>query len=250
MRISSLLFTLLVGALLLRVQALQPAAPATETSQTQSTPSQHQAVNPAADGTAVAVDAAKVTGSTFESQYFKFTYELPKSWKALDDASRVAANQLLLQEDREREKERAAAVQKGGTKVAEKKDSSQAKPAGNAYESYSLMVAGPNGVESLQSPVLPRINVWANRRVPPLDRAADHVQFLMANKRSRALVRSQEVAFDGHTFVRGEVITPNGNYQAQYVTVIGDYLVGFDFRAESEREMVEMAETMKTIKFH
>jgi hypothetical protein len=245
MRVSRLFVIFLAVASLLGVQAQQPAAP-TEPSKTESTASQGQSGKP---GAGSPVDAAKVKGSTFESEYFKFTYELPKGWKALDDASRVAANEMLAQADREREKERATATRKATSKTTEKESSAPAKSTGSAVENYSLMVAGPNGVEALQSPVLPRINIWANRRVPPLDTAADHVQFLMANKRSRALVRPQEVAFDGHSFVRAAVITPNGDYQSQYVTVIGDYLVGFDFRAESEREMIEMAETMKTIKF-
>jgi hypothetical protein len=62
-------------------------------------------------------------------------------------------------------------------------------------------------------------------------------------------VSPQEVFFDGHSFMRASVITPNGDYHSQYVTVIGGYLVGFDFRAESERELVEMTEMMKSIKF-
>ncbi len=163
----------------------------------------------------------------------------------MDDTSRVAANQMLAQA----EQDRTAVPKKTTAKSSDKQTAAVAQSTKSPVGGYSLMVASPDGVESLQSPVLPRINVWASRRVPPLDSPADHVQFLMANKRSRALVRPQQVAFDGHTFVRGSVITPNGDYQSQYVTIIGDYLVGFDFRAESEREMIEMAETMKTIKF-
>jgi hypothetical protein len=33
------------------------------------------------------------------------------------------------------------------------------------------------------------------------------------------------------------------------VSVMRDYLVGFNFRAQSQRELVEMTETMKSLKF-
>jgi len=190
------------------------------------------------------VDAGKVTGSVFKSDYFKFSYELPKDWKALDDAARMAANQTLLQSDRERMSQRPTASKKSAP------EKNSAVPAtANAPENYSLLVASSSAVDSLQSPVLPRINAWANKRMPPLDTPADHVQFLFAGRRTRPLVRAQEVVFGGQKFMRASVITANGEYHSQYVTVMGDYLVGFDFRALSERELVEMAETMKTIQF-
>src|ERR1700731_4158079 len=44
---------------------------------------------------APAIDAAVVKGGEFESTGFRFHYELPKGWKALDDGKRVAANQQL-----------------------------------------------------------------------------------------------------------------------------------------------------------
>jgi hypothetical protein len=241
-RLVVILFFLTVISFL-TVQAQQPTTPA-DPSKTE--PTATQAATSADES---AVDAAKVTGSTFESQYFKFSYELPKGWKALDDAARVAANQMLSRADRDRGAERGTTNKKSAMRPSEKTTPGLARSTVNSPESYSLMVASPNGVESLQSPVLPRVNFWANKKVPPLDSPADHVQFLYAGKRTRALVRPQEVTFDGHAFARASVITPTGEFHSQYVTVIGEYLVGFDFRAQSERELVEMTETMKTIKF-
>jgi hypothetical protein len=49
--------------------------------------------------------------------------------------------------------------------------------------------------------------------------------------------------------MRASVITSTGDFHSEYITVLGDYLVGFDFRAQSERELVEMTEMMKSIKF-
>ena len=88
---------------LLKLQAQQPSKP-TDESKPPSANSSAEEKNPEGP----AVDAAKVTGSTFDSQYFKFTCELPKDWKALDDAARVAANRSLAEEEIERAKLHAA----------------------------------------------------------------------------------------------------------------------------------------------
>ena len=230
----------LAVASFVNLEAQQPAA--TDSSKTQPATSQ-QGAKP---GEGDAVDAAKVSGSTFESRYFKFTCELPKGWKTLDDAARVSANAKLSDEEVERAHARSVANKKG---VAKDQDPASSFADDSSPQNYSLMVASPNGVDSLASPVLPRINIWANKRIPPLDSPNDHIQFLLSGRRTRMLVRPQEVAFDGHSFVRASVITPNGEYHSQYVTVLGNYLVGFDFRADSERELVEMTEMMKSIRF-
>jgi hypothetical protein len=139
MRFSRLAILFLTVAALLRVGAQQQPAPQTEPSKTESVPSPDQA--PADSGPPV--DAAKVTGSTFGSQYFKFTYELPKGWKTLDDAERVADNRRLSEEDKERSTARLPAPKKGSTKVPVKKNPALALPATSSPEHYSLMVASP-----------------------------------------------------------------------------------------------------------
>jgi hypothetical protein len=244
MRLSHLAVLFLTVASLLRVEAKQQPAPK---SKTESLSQDQSGAKPADSGPAV--DAASVTGSTFEAQYFKFTYELPKGWRTLDDAVRVAENQKLSDEDKERSTARLPIPKKSTSKTPVKKNPSVVPPSASSPDRYSLMVASSDGVPSLESPVLPRINVWAHKRVPPLDSAADHAQFLLTSKRTKVIVPPQEITLDGHSFVSVEVATPDGTYQSQFVTAIGDYLVGFDFRAESQKELEDMASTMKTIKF-
>ena len=227
----------------MRVQA-QQAAPATEPAKTQS-----DNAKPADNGPAV--DAGKVTGSTFESDYFKFTYELPKGWKALDDAARVASNQAAMNDERDRSAEMTTALpKKTSTRPPTvKKGPGPASSQAPLPASYSLMAASSNGLESLASPVLPRINVWAHQQASALDNPTDHAQFLASGRRTQVLMPVHEVTLDGHKFVRVDVITPTGEYVSEFVSVIREYLVGFDFRAQSERELAEMTETMKTLKF-
>jgi hypothetical protein len=200
-----------------------------------------------------AVDEVKIAGSSFESPYFKFTYELPAGWKTLDDAARKSANQQAMQEDLDRAK-MAVAPKKASAKTSAKASTTpsatpdpQRKPV--VPERYSLLAASPNGLASLASPVLPRINIWAHRRMPPLDKALDHAQLLVSGKHNEILVRPQELNINGHPFVRVELANAAGKYQARYITTIGDFLIGFDFLTDSEKEMAEYSNSIKSIKF-
>src|SRR6267143_1549985 len=97
--------------------------------------------------------------------------------------------------------------------------------------------------------VLPRINIWAHKRVAPLDGLDDHAHFLVSMRRAQVLVAPQKVTIDGHEFVRADVITPSGVYRAQFVTAVNDYLVGFEFQALSKKEADAIVDTTKSIKF-
>ena len=198
-----------------------------------------------------AVDAATVMGTTFESQYFKFTYELPAGWKALDDNARMKSNREVLEQDEESAKQMAAAPPKKVSTKAASKPTKGAKVPGvtPVIERYNLMAASPNGINSLASEVLPRVNIWAHRRVPPFDSPMDNVRLAIQGKRSSVLVAPQEVTYNGQTYARVQLITPTGQYQSRYIIALGDYLVGFDFWTQSERELVELSDTIKSVRF-
>jgi hypothetical protein len=226
-----------------------PAAGSKDAAKAQSTPSAGQdAAKP--ETPKVAVDAAKVTGSTFESKYFKFTYELPKDWKAMDDAARVASNRELLKEDAETAATPIPRKASAKTPLKGTNKSNGTIPQTLAPARYSLMAAGPNGIDSLASPVLPRINIWAHRRVPPLDQPLDNAQMLITGKHTNVLTQPQEMVLNGTKWARVQLVTPTGDYHSRYVIELGDYLVGFDFWASSEREIVELSDTIKSVKFN
>jgi hypothetical protein len=227
----------------------QTAQPSAQTSEKPAdVKSQAEAAKPA--NTGPAVDDARVTGSTFQSTYFKFSYDLPKDWKALDDATRMAANRRLQDEDKVRSRGTVPApVSKPGTaKPAPKKKPTVAIP-GVSLENYALMVASSSDVTGLDSIVLPRLNIWAHKRIPPLDGMSDPAQFMVSMRRSVVLSAPHEVVFDGHKFIRADIETPSGEYRSQFVTVMGDYLVGFDFHSDSQRESALLVDSMKAVKF-
>jgi len=59
------------------------------------------------------------------------------------------------------------------------------------------MAASPKGVYSLRSGVLPRMNIWVHKRIPPLDGIGDHAQFLVAMKRVQVVEKPEEVSIAG-----------------------------------------------------
>jgi len=200
-----------------------------------------------------AVDDVKVNGVTFESSYFKFNYELPTGLKTLDDESRKSANQQAMQEDLERAKMAVASPKKTAAKPTAKDGEPNPKPHSMGKpvvpERYSLLAASPDGLNSLASPVLPRINIWAHRRMPPLDKPMDHAQLLVSGKHNEVLVRPQELNINGRQFVRVQLVNAAGKYQARYITEVGDFLIGFDFLTDSEKEMAEYSNSIKSVKF-
>ena len=215
----------------------EPAQSATTPSNT-TQPSEHRP----------AVDEANVNGGVFQSAYFKFTYELPKDWKALDDASRVAANKQF--QEQETASSSAAVPSRKRPLTSQPAASKPVVVSAAPMENYSLLVASPSGVASLDSIVLPRINIWAKRRIPPLDHIDDPAQFLTGGRYANTIVKPQHLTFDGHDFVRADIVTSTGVYRTQFVTIIGDYLIGFEFHADSEKERALGADSMKTVKFH
>lgn len=243
MRSLQSLFCILLLAFIASAQSAQSPS---ESQQKAETPTETQSAKPANNGPAV--DEAKVTGGVFQSAYFKFTYQLPKDWKALDDSARVAANKRLRDEEID---SRPMPVRKrpANAKPASAPASQPVVPPRNPMENYSLLVASPAGVTSLDSPVLPRVNIWAKRRISPLDQIEDPAQFMTSMRYSKTIVKPQHLSFDGHDFVRADIETPTGEYRTQFVTIIGDYLIGFEFHASSQQEGAALPDSMKTVKF-
>jgi hypothetical protein len=244
MQFSRLALIFLALSSAVNVCAQEKAAPKSGPAKTEGAASDQSVAKPSGP----AVDDVKITDSTFESPYFKFTYDLPTGWKTLDEATRKAANQLAMREDLERARTTGALPRKAAAKAtANPRPQPQSNPV--VPERFSLMAASPNGLDSLASPALPRINIWAHRRLLPLDKPLDNAQLLMSGKHNEILVRPQELIVAGRQFARIELINAAGNYQARYVTAVGDYLIGFDFLTKSERDLAEFSNSIKSAKF-
>ena len=246
MRYFQALFCLLLLASIASAQATQSQSQSAPESQAPAAAAQPS--KPADPG--LPVDDAKVTGGVFQSAFFKFTYQLPKDWKALDDTVRMAANKQF--QEQESSSVRVPSPRKRPTTAKPESAGSTNTPVAppiHPLENYSLLVASPEEVSSLNSPVLPRVNIWAKRRLPPLDHADDPAMFMISMRYAKTLVKPQHLTFDGHDFVRADIETPTGDYRAQFVTIVGDYLIGFEFHASSQSEGALGVDSMKTVKF-
>jgi hypothetical protein len=246
MRYFWLALSLLVFGCIGNAQEPQGQAPA-EKQSPKAEQSTESSAKPATDGPAV--DGANVTGSTFRSEFFKFTYELPKDWQALDDAIRVSENQKLRQEEEDRIAHLPVPKRKPGATPTAAKRAASDHHEDASTERYNLLAASAKPIESLKDFVLPRLNIWAHRRLGMLDNISDHAQYLAATKRATVLEKPKQVTIGGHTFMRVDILASNEEYHSQFVTVMGDYLVGFDFLTLSGKELATLTATMDSIKF-
>jgi hypothetical protein len=195
----------------------------------------------------------------FESPGFKFHYSLPQGWKALDDAKRIAANQQLrdqyahpVHNPNMPASKKQAAVKKPAdpaannesftTSTAPKRSTVPAIP-----NNFSLMVASPNGVDSVDSAVLPRINIWANHKIPALNSSKDRAAVL--ETLGQVVLPTTLVTLAGREFARVEVLHAGGPYHSLWVTEAGDYLIGFDVRSSSDTELQTILESMRSVRF-
>jgi hypothetical protein len=202
--------------------------------------------------TDLGMDAAVVKGGEFESTGFKFHYELPKGWKALDDAKRVAANQQLRDQyahpvhnpnmPASKKKPQVQKTMDATTNNEPKRPIAPAIP-----NNFSLMVASPNGVDSVDSAVLPRINLWANHKIPAINSPKERAGLL--ESLGQVLLPTTLVPLAGREFARVEVLHAGGPYHSLWVTEVGDYLIGFDVRSSSDSEMQALLETLRSVRF-
>jgi hypothetical protein len=201
-----------------------------------------------------AMDAAVVKDGEFESTEFKFHYQLPTGWKALDDAKRVAANQQLRdQYAHPVHNPSMPASKKQPPKVETKTDPIPLSATPKRLRTpgipnnFSLMVASPDGVESADSAVLPRINIWANHRIPAID--TPKARALVLETLGQVMEPTTLVSLAGREFARVEVRHADGIHHALWVTAAGDYLIGFELRSKSESELKILLETLRSVRF-
>ncbi len=182
------------------------------------------------------VDSGKVSGNKFESAFFKFQYEFPRGWSALNDDLRIAQNR-----QRHDEELKNAREQQGAGTESQKPE---------IFSNYNLLVAAAVAVTSSDASVMPRINIWAHKRFGILANAGDHARFISQMPQTKVLRAGEELTLAGRKFVRADFLHGTTSYHTQFVTVSGDYLVGFDFRAKTEKELNDLVATMQTVKFN
>ncbi len=178
-------------------------------------------------------DAGTVTNNTFESKFFKFRYDFPQGWSTVNDDFRTTEN-------RKRHEDQ---VQKALARDTANTTRTQ------VFWTYDLLIATPKLLAADDNPNVPHISVWARERFSTSDDPEDQVKMLAKFPNIRILHKPEKVILSGRKFIRADFVYYNDNFEALFVTALGKYLVGFDIRGNSEKEMNDLAQTMQTLKF-
>jgi len=183
----------------------------------------------------VSVDGGQTTANLFESTYFHFQYEIPKGWFALDDGVRLADNKKRSETQLEE-----ALKNKGPNTPTQKTE---------VFSPYDLLIASRTAVTSSETGQLPRVQVQAIKRMAMMMEAADPAKLISRIMNPKVLRGPEEVVLSGHTFARTDFQFSSGSFLSKFTSVSGDYLIGFDLRADNQKDLSDLANTMQTIRF-
>jgi hypothetical protein len=182
-------------------------------------------------------DAGTVTNNTFESEFFKFRYSVPQGWTTANDELRMAENRKSHEDQ----------VKKALAKLPP--DTADSKHTTQVFWSYDLIIATPQPLAPGESTGLPHITVWARERFNMLNEPGDQAKLLAMFPNTKVLRKAEEVTLSGRKFVRADFVHQSGSFEALFVTASGKYLLGFEIRGTSQKEINDLAKTMQTLKF-
>ncbi len=183
----------------------------------------------------LSLDSGQTTANVFESTYFHFRYEAPKGWFALDDTTRLADNKSRY------EAQLADALKKNGPNTPARFT--------EVFPPYDLLIASPTPVTSSHTEQLPRVQVQAMNRGATMKEAGDPAKLISRIPKIKILRRTQPVVLAGHKFVRTDFQFSSGSFLSKFTSVDGDYLVWFDLRADNEKDLLDLVNTMQTLQF-
>jgi len=180
------------------------------------------------------IDAGKTSGNVFESSYFHFRYEFPKAWFALDDNARVAGNNKRYRD--------------ALSEPARPNDANQ-NPITEALVPYDLLLAATTPLASGEETPMPRVRIQAIQRGTLVREPGDPAKLYIKMARPKILKATEEVVVSGHEFVRTDFQLQAASFLSQFVTASGSYIIEFDLRAATEKDLADLVTTMQSLKF-
>ena len=182
-----------------------------------------------------AVDAGKTTANVFESPFFHFRYEFPNGWVALDDKVRVAENKKRFEDD---------------LKEAHEQNGPDTKTfRSEVVDPYFLLVAGYGAVTTSSTTQKPRIVIMATKRRTMMTGPNDPARTIIQMVHPTVLKGPEDVEVAGHPFSRTDLQFNPKSLLSEFATVVGDYIIQFDLRADNEQDLANLVNTMKTVQF-
>jgi hypothetical protein len=182
-----------------------------------------------------AIDAGETTGNSFQSSFFHFRYELPNGWSSLPDDVRIGENRKRY------EKQLADSLKEEGPNKATGKT--------EVFPPYDLLIAAPTLPTSAETNRLPRLEIYALKRITMLMEAGDPAKMVSYVPHVKVLREPEDSVVSGRKFVRTDFRFQSGGFLSKFVTVDGDYLIEFDFRTDNEKGLMDLASTMQTVAF-
>jgi hypothetical protein len=176
------------------------------------------------------IDSGETAGNSFQSSFFHFRCELPNGWSALPDDVRIRENRKRY------ETQLAEALKKEG-------------PNSEVFPPYNLLVAAPTSPTSGETHQLPRLEIYAVKRITMMMEAGDPAKTVSYVPQVKVLRGPEDLLISRHKFVRTDFRFEPSGALSKFVTVDGDYLIEFDFRADNEQGLIGLASTMQTVAF-
>jgi hypothetical protein len=182
-----------------------------------------------------AVDAGKTTANVFESTFFHFRYEFPNGWVALDDKVRMAENKKRYDDD---------------LKEAHKQNGPDTKALSNeVVDPYFLLVAGYGAVITSTTTQKPRIVIMATKRRTMMTGPHDPARTIIQMIHPKILKGPEDILLAGRPASRTDFELHPGSLLSKFATVVGDYIIEFDLRADNEKDLANLVSTMETVQF-
>jgi len=182
-----------------------------------------------------AFDTGKTTANVFESPFFHFRYEFPKGWSALNDSVRVAENKKRYETDlREAQEQNGPDSETSRTEVV---------------DPYFLLVAGRAAVTTGTTTQKPRVVIMATKRRTMMSGPRDPARTIIQMIHPKVLKGPEDVVLSGRQFSRTDFEFNPKSLLSKFATVVGDYIIEFDLRADNEKDLADLANTMQTLQF-
>jgi hypothetical protein len=181
-------------------------------------------------------DAGKVADHVFESTFFRFHYQFPSSWVAVNDEVRMSVN-------RKRHEDAVEKARKNPPPPTFSGDNTIT----HVISNYDLLIATPSPLPEGKLAGLPNISIWARESDLMLNEAQAKIRTL--GPHVKVLRKPEKITFGGHKFVRTDFVRGGDSYQVLFVTLIRGYQLGFEFWGKSESEINELAASMKDLQF-
>lgn len=210
-------------------------------------PQRAEGTQPSVADVKPSLQAWEASAGSLEASFSHLRYTPPKGFSSLPDDIRK-------KENRERyEIQLAEALRKqgpnGGARRTEGGKQITQTHKTEVFPHYMLLVAARTAPVTSETDQLPHVVISAQKRITMLMEAGDPAKMMMYIPDVKVLRGPEDVTLSGRRFVRADFRFRSGSFLSKFSTVNGDYLLEFDFRADNEKDLSDMVNSMQSVVF-